>query len=530
MTTRKLFTTLAGASALALVHGTAMAQTADVSAAAPAATAEDTASQVEFLQAQVEAMQAQLDALKKQAAENAPNYRAAPQFGNKVQDPRYPNDPSKTLPGFTFKVRGRLHYDTGFVSNPEDRVNTKNLGFNSRFRRVRLGAQGTFPGGFGYTVEADFANNSVALTDAFLTYNAPDSPFTFTLGQHYPHQGLDQITSSNFVTTLERAQFTDAFGYSRRLGASVNFVSGNFRLDAGIFGDTVNAGLDNDDWQAAVRAVYSQEAFGGRIHLGANYQYRQFQSNTQNFQYRARPGSQLTDIRFVDTGTLAADGDQIFGVEAAGIFGPLHFAAEAQYNKVNTYNRTATFTNGDAAVVGGSGTSTLFPDQDPDFFGAYAEIGYFLTSGDTRGYSAGRFDRVRPKNGFDKGGIGAVQINGRVDYIDLKDRVGGGISRTSNAVTTANVATGAVTTANVTSTSTSPSSIVAGVLNGGEQWLYSANLIWTPIDYIRFVLQYSHAEVKGGPRATTIVPASTERATERSYGVDVVAFRAQFDF
>lgn len=485
----KLTVALLAATALTgLVATAARAQEPAPAAEAPLPpetplTPEEAAAQVEFLKAQVEALQSQVQALTKSVAANAPNFSGgAARLSNSA--------------GFNFKVRGRLHYDTGFVTNPDDRVATKNLGFNSRIRRARIGAQGAFPGGFSYVTEFDFANSAVGYADLFLSYKAkPESPLTFTIGHHYPFQGLEQITSSNFVTTMERAQFTEAFGYSRRLGGSVNYASGDFRLDFGLFGDTINAGLDNDDWQAAVRATYAPEALGGRLHLGANYQYRQFQTNTLNFQYRVRPGTQITDIRFVDTGAIAADGDQIFGLEAAYIAGPLHFAAEAQYNKVDGISPTEVLTGGDTTA----GAVRLV--RNPSFLGAYAEVGYFLTADDTRGYSAGRFDRVRPKNGFDKGGPGAVQLNGRVDYIDLKDRVGG-----------------------------AGAGIVNGQLNGGEAWLYSANVIWTPIDYVRFLLQYSHQSVEGGPRAAAIVPGSTRPLTDRKYGVDFIGLRSQFDF
>jgi phosphate-selective porin OprO/OprP len=479
------------------------APAAEIAAEAPP-TAEEAAAQLEFLKAQVQAMQEQIEAIKKTTAENAPTYAAAPRFGNTIQDYRFPNDSSKRLPGFQFKVRGRLHLDAGYVENPDDRVATKNLGYGYRVRRARLGVQGTFPGGFSYVSEVDFANAAVSFADLFLSWKSvPESKFTITAGQHYPFQGLEQITSSNFVTTIERAQFVEAFGYARRLGLSANYTDGDFRLDVGAFSDTINAGLDNDDWQFAARATYSPETFGGRLHLGANYQYRQFQTNTQNFQYRVRPGSQLTDIRFVDTGSIAADGDQIFGLEAAFIKGPFHVAAEAQYNKVDSFRPGTVFTNGDTAAGG-----TLLAG-DPNFFGAYAEVGFFLTGGsdgapDTRGYSAGRFDRVRPKNGFDKGGIGAVQINARADYLDLSDRIA--------------------------TTGTTGQQIIAGELNGGESWIYSANVIWTPIEYVRFVLQYSHQAIEGGPRAAAIKPFDTNLATERKYSVDFIGLRSQFDF
>nr|HMP57299.1 porin [Novosphingobium sp.] len=54
--------------------------------------------------------------------------------------------------GWSFKPRGRLHLDAGAVSHPGSYEN-RNLGFNHRVRRVRLGAEGTMPGGFGYKAE-----------------------------------------------------------------------------------------------------------------------------------------------------------------------------------------------------------------------------------------------------------------------------------------------------------------------------------------------------------------------------------------
>jgi phosphate-selective porin OprO/OprP len=59
-----------------------------------------------------------------------------------------------------------------------------------------------------------------------------------------------------------------------------------------------------------------------------------------------------------------------------------------------------------------------------------------------------------------------------------------------------------------------------------------ASVIWLPEDYLRFYLQYSHAKVTGGPSASTVEPttSSSDPIDERSYGVDVVAARAQIDF
>ena len=57
-----------------------------------------------------------------------------------------------------------------------------------------------------------------------------------------------------------------------------------------------------------------------------------------------------------------------------------------------------------------------------------------------------------------------------------------------------------------------------------------ASLIWIPEDYMRFLLQYSHADITGGPLAATVKPTSSKPIDERSYGVDVIMTRAQIDF
>ena len=63
-------------------------------------------------------------------------------------------------------------------------------------------------------------------------------------------------------------------------------------------------------------------------------------------------------------------------------------------------------------------STVLVPDGNPSFWGGYIEAGYFLT-GETRGYKNGTWDRTKVLKPFSKGGWGAVQLNGRVDYLDL---------------------------------------------------------------------------------------------------------------
>ena len=92
--------------------------------------------------------------------------------------------------GWSFKPRGRLQYDAGFVSAPDS--TGRSDGFGNEVRRARLGVQGDMPGGFGYKFELDFDGTEVAITDAILTYETGD--LDITVGQHNNFQGLEELT------------------------------------------------------------------------------------------------------------------------------------------------------------------------------------------------------------------------------------------------------------------------------------------------------------------------------------------------
>lgn len=531
MIRKSLYAALLCGSAFAM-NGTAFAQELPAAQAEPEATEPDASdatadaaineaapvdsaqAQIELLQAQVEALQESLTQVQAQIVRTTPSWKGAPQFEDKDA-------------GWSFKPRGRVQFDVGFVGNPEGDIVTRNLGFNTRARRIRLGVEGTIPGGFGYKAEADFANGSVGFGDVIITYAPSGKPFNFTIGNHETHNGLEQVSSSRFLSFVERAAFDDAFINTRRIGLSAGYANkaNTFRVNAGLFSaHTIDSSLDNDGWIAAARATYSPLMGSNQLHFGASYQHRNFQSNNgatvnsqsggepsanQRVRYRARPFTQLTDQRFVNTDFFAAKSDDIFGLEFAGIFKSLHFAAEGQYLVANAYDRGDTVAGGTDPLDLFSSASVFVPTGNPSFWGGYAELGYYFT-GETRGYKNGLWDRTKVLKPFSKGGWGALQLNGRVDYLDLDSK------KLKNGCTN-NFTTGLCTGAPVLS-------------KGGTQLGFLASLVWIPEDYMRFYLQYSHAAITGGPFATTVKPTSSKPIDERKYGVDTVAARAQIDF
>lgn len=432
-----------------------------------------------------------------------------------------------TKDGWTFKPRGRIHIDSGIVSSPGAYENA-NLGHRTRIRRARLGFEGTVPGGFGYKLEADLANAAVGFGDVWFTYNPANAPVVVRVGNFETLNSMEQISSSNFVTFIERNAFNDAFVNSRRLGAAVALKSKNndWRAEAGLFAaHAIDSSLDNDGWIGAVRVVYAPQSLGGQLHFGLNYQHRDFASNVsggtstgvgmpstnQLARYRARPNSQLTDVRFVDTGNFAATSDDIFGLELAATFKGVYFNAEAQWLKARGYSAGDTASGSDTFS---GGNLAVTPLGDPGFFGAYGEVGWFIT-GETRGYKRGdgTWARTKVLNPISKGGMGAFQIAARYDYLDLND------DALLNGPTN-----------NFTSGTSSLASLNARQGRGGTQSSYIVGFNWYLSDYLRLMLNYNRVEVQGGPLAAQVDPLSTVPVDQRKYGIDVVQTRLQFDF
>jgi phosphate-selective porin OprO and OprP len=447
----------------ATLLATALAAPAFAQAPSPA---DAIAAELAAMRARIEALEAEVATLRaaQQTAPAAPATTAAAAPA-----------PAKTSSGgsgesVTVKPFGRLQYDFGYVESPRG-IADRGLGFGNEVRRARLGVEGTIPGGFGYKLEVDFADNEVEITDAFLSYKA-SKELGLVLGQHNNFQSLEELTSSRFLSFMERAAFTDAFNFERRVGLSGTWTKGDVIAQAGMFTDNiedlsnaqdaVGLGDENNAAGADARLVFAPKAGGTQLHFAGSAHWRDNGDTAASgpaTRYRQRPFVHTSNTRFLSTPGLRVDTERSYGLEAAMIRGPLHAVGEAHWLDADT----------------------LTPGLRPTFFGGYAEIGYFLT-GETRGYKGGRWDRTKVRNPVGKGGAGAFQINLRYDHLDLVD----------------------------------------GAIVGGRQNGYEASLVWIPQDNVRFLLNYGHLR-----HSDAAIPAA---GGERDYSVDVVGARAQVDF
>ena len=388
------------------------------------------ADELAAMRAQLAAMNARIDQLEGELAATKTEAAEAGQVVD-APAPAADSEPVSTLAksdGWSFKPRGRLMFDAGFTNAPESTGASD--GFGNEVRRARLGASGDMPGGFGYKFEVDFAGNEISVADAILSYE--NGPIEIAIGQHNNFQSLEELTSSLHTTFIERAAFTDAFGFERRLGASIIYARGDVLAQAGVFTDNLED-TDSKNRGADARIVFMPKAGDTQLHFGGSFHYNDLDDPAAQLRYRQRPLVHFTSQRFIDTRSMGADSETGYGLEAAAIAGRFHAAAEGYWQSVDMPGVT----------------------DDPSFFGGYVEAGVFLTD-DTRGYKGGKFDRTKPSSPVGEGGIGSVQFTLRYDHLDLND---------------------------------------VGIV-GGRQAGYFAALVWKPTDYTALMLNYGRLQYK----------------------------------
>jgi phosphate-selective porin OprO/OprP len=259
------------------------------------------------------------------------------------------------------------------------------------------------------------------------------------------------MTSANYLTFMERSAFVEAFGLDRQIGAGLIYNQDHYTLSAGIFGappapnPLFNPGYGNPTFFGEEQIAFAargtvapinREVNGVNqvLHFGGSVRTRETGDGEPFFQYQARAADLFLANRFVNTNRIG-EGDTFWGLEAAGVWGPL--SVQAEYAQLDVDLPTgAIIRNTSTSAANGIPTGSPFvvppaPTRanpflgvpDPSFSGWYADVSYFLT-GETRPYKDGVFQRVHVKNPvtWSKGtGWGAWQIAARYDVLDLSD-------------------------------------------------------------------------------------------------------------
>lgn len=308
------------------------------------------------------------------------------------------------------RIGGRIQNDWNFFL-PSDEVETAFGDPEDRIflRRARLSIRGTLYKLVEFEAEFDFAGGDVDLEDLYIRLTQLPVVGSFTIGKFKEPFGLEELTSSRFITFQERS-LTDAFVPGRNIG----FMLGNTLLAKRLTwalavtrevdnNSTLDAEGSGDDYNVTLRLTgLPWYAAKGRklVHLGFAYSYRQAPENEVRF--RTRPEARLDSLRFVDTGKLTASTEHRLGFEGALVVGRFSLQGEFMLTLPETED----------------------PDlDDPTFTAFYVMVSLFLT-GEHRPYSRSEadFGRPKPKRNFDlQGGLGAWEVAVRLSHIDLDD-------------------------------------------------------------------------------------------------------------
>jgi phosphate-selective porin OprO/OprP len=283
----------------------------------------------------------------------------------------------------TVSLGGRIqadytYYDTDNIS----------LGSGTEFRRARLFAEGDILDSWKYKAQYDFAGNGTEIKDLYVQYTGWDFG-KITLGQHKQEAGLEVLTSSKYITFIERAGMS-VFVPDRRISAGLSGNSGDWHYAASVFGD--EEGDDDSSTEGFGfngRLTWGPKFGNNQTHFGASGSWQQ-PGGDDEWRVRQRPETHQTNVRLVDTGTLDEVDDIVtYGIEGAWVNGP--FSLQGEWMQ-QTVNRDA--------------------GDEPDLTGWYV-YGSWFPGGESRSYKGGKFGRTKATN--------AWELALRYSNLDLED-------------------------------------------------------------------------------------------------------------
>lgn len=326
---------------------------------------------------------------------------------------------------FEANLGGRIHLD--YYTLMEDdtagsRSSTQPPVGGAEFRRTRITLSGKAYG-WDYKFECDFTSSGTGCyRDMYLATAL--GPGKVTIGHFKPYRGMEELTSSNEITLMERP-FASASGvfanrqFGTGLGWQANLAE---RFTLGVYAQNQYSHQNptrNEGWQYGGRFTFAPMMDeGSTLHLGAsggiengsNLAPASIRASSAN--YGGRRGASLTLGTAGAASATAGNDVTHVGLELAGAFGPAFFQAEAMQ-----------LTLADAALVSGT-------PEDQDVLAWYAMASWFVT-GESKAYkkATGVFASPKPKNAF-----GAFELVARYDVAENQDALAG-VDAEASAIT-----------------------------------------------------------------------------------------------
>ncbi len=217
---------------------------------------------------------------------------------------------------------------TGLESDKNDDI--ENLGYSGSeddgqfkfsngviVRRARFGVKATLYEKFFGELDLDFAYNEIELKDMFIGYKLNEY-ITFKAGNFKEPMSMERLTSSRYLSALERPMAVQTFAGGRKLGIGATAWGKGWWASAGVFGSEVSIlqkerNRGSDGWGVSARAAFSPiNTKNNVLHLGAYAGYRTpeaWGSDEERWVYFAAfPESRVDSRRFVRA-KIGKDGD-----------------------------------------------------------------------------------------------------------------------------------------------------------------------------------------------------------------------------
>lgn len=311
---------------------------------------------------------------------------------------------------FRFRPRGRVYADASWTGDSESAA--RNIS-GSELRALWIGFEGQVDK-FNYILTADLANNDVAIRSAYVAWRDRTSAgdLEITLGNRLSERGLEGSSSSEGAPFMERNAVALALSPMKGLyglGVTAKLFGDGWHVAAQVAGDDINnnPGTSSDTITTMIRAHWNPvRGDDGTLHLAAWGFHEAFSSGVTRLA-RSTPwsGGHFNDNLTVPMGAIedpsTASG---WGLELGGVSG--RFWSFAEYGERRIEARAV------SATVSAWNLSA----------------GWMLTD-DRPGYAArsGTWVRSRPRRPLSEGGIGAVELVGRIQRLDNTDVPLGGL-------------------------------------------------------------------------------------------------------
>lgn len=296
-------------------------------------------------------------------------------FDNRIYLDAAYYSPTQDVSGLSSKLNKDLEEDDG-----QFRFNNGVI-----VRRARFGIKGTLYNNWFAELDIDLAYNEIEIKDMLIGYKFSDK-ISVRAGNFKEPMSMERLTSSKYLTNMERPMVINMFAGGRKLGVAATAWDKHWWVSGGIFGSEVtvlqkekNRGSDGYGFtgRAAVSPILRDDMV---LHIGGYATYRTpsaLGAENRSVEFRTFPESRVDRRRFVRAEIPNVNHYTTTGLELAYkykkmlVYGEYVFTDLSRYkmdgnNKVNLKNATfdGWYATGSYMILG---KQRIYASDDAEF-------------------------------------------------------------------------------------------------------------------------------------------------------------------